>query len=246
LFVTRGQVFTIDKGMRMNFLNVNPKSIIFRDRRDAGQKLAKKLAKYKNENPLILGMPRGGVVVAYEIAHELEAELSVIVARKIGLPSMPELAIGAVAPEDIIIWNEEMIRYFNISEAQKAELAFKAQEEMKRRIQLFCADIDLHQKIKNRVVIVVDDGLATGLTALATVEAVKKMQPKSIVLAVGVSAIDSANILKAEVDELICLSTPENFEAVGLWYKEFSQTSDQEVLELLAKNKKEQSQHNKT
>lgn len=212
------------------------RNTIFLNRQDAGQKLATLLMKYSNENPLVLGIPRGGVIIAYEIAKKLKAELGVIVARKIGAPGNPEFAIGAIAPKGIIVWNDEAIEYFGLDEETKKKFAKREEVELARRMDLFCPRINLEKQIHNRTVIIVDDGLATGMTALATVLAARKMQAKKVVFAFGVCASDSAKMLAKEVDELICFSTPNNLEAVGKWYEDFSQVTDEEVLALLNNN----------
>jgi len=210
---------------------------MFLNRNDAGQRLVSKLAQYANEKPLILGIPRGGVVLAYEIARALKAELGVIIARKIGAPNNPEFAIGAIAPKGIVVWNKEAILYLGIDEKTKKTLIAQEEVELERRINLFSPNINLEKQIHNRTVIIVDDGLATGMTALATALSVKKMHAKKIIFAFGVCAKDSANMLAKEVDELVCFSLPNNLEAVGKWYKDFSQVSDEEVISLLRSDK---------
>jgi putative phosphoribosyl transferase len=204
---------------------------IFQDRQDAGRQLAQSLIKYKNKQPLILGIPRGGVIVAYEVAKALLAELDVIVARKLGAPLQPELAIGAIAPGNIKVLNPELVQYFGLDDADINKLVEQEQQEMERRISAYRAgraDLD----VKNRTVIIVDDGLATGLTALAAVRAVKNMQAKKVILAVPVGAADTVATLSKEAI-VVCLSTPQQFDAVGYWYRDFAQVTDAEVIALL-------------
>jgi putative phosphoribosyl transferase len=188
---------------------------------------------YRNENPIVLGIPRGGVVVAAEVAKILKAELDVIVARKIGSPSFPEFAIGAIAPNDVTVLNPDSVEYMHLSTHQIDELIELEKQEMQRRIKLY-----RHNKkelnVSNRIVILVDDGLATGLTAMASVRALKKLKAKKIILAIPVAAPAAVEALCKEVDEVVCLFAPNNFEAVGSWYQEFEQTSDEEVIKLLA------------
>jgi len=206
------------------------------NRCEAGQKLAIALEKYRSHNPTILGMPRGGVVVAYEIAHALRAPLDVMVTRKLVAPLQPEFAIGAIAPPDVVVWNEEARSYLELSEVALAQLIAIGKKEMQRRLDLYYSDV-VPLDLKDKVVIVVDDGIATGQSILAGVKAVRKMQPQKIILAVGVAAIDSLAMLRPEVDEIICLMTPEPFHAVGLWYDEFTQIEDDEVIELLHRSR---------
>lgn len=213
---------------------------ILNDRKEAGRELAKQLALRKCKNPIVLGMPRGGVVVAYEIARQLHAPLDVVVARKIGAPDQPELAIGAIAPHNTVVLNEGLIASFRLSQEEVQQLIAKEKIEMERRLQLYRQNQSFPD-VKNNTVIVVDDGLATGLTALAAVRFLHKLKPKKLILAVGACASDSAEKLQHEVDELICLLIPEHFYAVGEWYHDFSQTTDEEVLSLLAMSR--QSKH---
>lgn len=205
---------------------------VFANRQTAGRELAVALEEFREEKPIILGMPRGGVILAFEIAQALNASLDVMVARKIGAPNQPEYAIGAIAPGDIVVINPEAVAFYDISSPEVQAVIAREKQEMLRRIKLYRGSKP-ELELKNRTVILVDDGLATGQSALAAVLAIKKMQPKKVILAVGVCAVDSAAILRQEVDELVCLSMPEQFYAVGLWYQDFSQTTDDEVIALL-------------
>jgi putative phosphoribosyl transferase len=211
---------------------MNNNRMIFQNREAAGQKLAEVLIPHAEEKPIILGMPRGGVVLAYEVAKVLKAPLDVIVTRKIGAPSQPEYAIGAIAPGDIHIFNVEAISSLGIDKVELNNLVMHEQKEMERRIKLYRGDRPPFD-LKDRVVIIVDDGVATGQTALVAVRAVRKMQPSKIIFASGVCARDAAVTLHQEADEVICLSIPEMFRAVGEWYQNFGQTTDAEVLQLL-------------
>ncbi len=207
---------------------------IFKDRKQAGRLLAEELEQYKDKNPLVLGIPRGGVVVAYEVAKILKAELDVIISRKLGAPMQPELAIGAIAPGGVRVLDQVTVGYFDLSESDIQRIVALETEEMDRRIAAFRAgkpDLD----VKNRIVIIVDDGLATGQTALAAVRAVKKMGAKEIVLAVPVCAKDTKVAMLDEVDSLICMLAPRDFAAVGYWYENFTQVEDSEVIKILKK-----------
>jgi putative phosphoribosyl transferase len=204
---------------------------VFKDRREAGRFLARLLEKYRHEDPVVLGLPRGGVVVGYEIAQELEAPLDIIVARKLGAPDQPELGIGAVAPGGVLLLDQRAVEVLGYTEAQINEVAARERAEMRRRLRSYRGDgePDVHGK----TAILVDDGLATGVTALAAVRALRRMAPQKVVLAAGVCPVDAADLLREEVDEFICGATPEPFRAVGLWFEEFEQNTDEEVIELL-------------
>lgn len=211
---------------------MNNTEIVFQDRKDAGQRLAKALDRYAAEKPVILAMPRGGVVVAYEIAKALKAPLDVVVSRKIGAPQQPEYAIGAIAEGDVHIFNSEAIASLDINETELAFIVAREKKEMERRIKLYRGSKPF-PSVKDKVVIIVDDGVATGQTALVTIRSVRKMQPRKIIFASGVCARDAAAMLRQEADEVICLSLPEIFYAVGQWYHNFGQTEDAEVIRLL-------------
>lgn len=205
---------------------------MFSNREDAGEKLSKALSKFKGQDVIILGIPRGGVIVAAQIAKELKAALSVIIPRKLRAPQNPELAIGAVAQKDKVILNEELVKSLKVpDEYIKAEVRYQL-GEIERRRKLYLGKRKLPD-FKEKTVIIVDDGLATGYTAWAAVEAVKAKGPKEVILAVPVAPPDTARWLNQQVNELICLSTPEPFFAVGQFYQEFSQVTDDEVMQKL-------------
>lgn len=213
---------------------MNNTEVVFQDRKDAGQKLAKVLSHYAVEKPIILGMPRGGVVVASEIAKALNAPLDIIVSRKIGAPLQPEYAIGAIAEGDVQIFNSEAISSLGINEVELQALVAREKKEMERRIKLYRGNKPMLD-LKDKVVIIVDDGVATGQTALVSIRSVRKMQPRKIIFACGVCARDALIMLKQEADVVVCLSQPVIFYAVGEWYKNFAQTEDAEVIKLLGK-----------
>lgn len=206
--------------------------MVFEDRTDAGRKLAEELRPYKRENPLILALPRGGVVVAYEVAAALDASLDILVARKLGAPGQPELGIGAIAPDSVIIVDEFLVRYLGISSEELERLAQAETKEMERRLKHYRGDRP-YPDLEGRTVILIDDGLATGVTARAAIRAIRKQNPKRLVLAIPVCAPETASKIRPEVDDLVCLQAPLDFRAVGFWYHDFDQTSDDEVIELL-------------
>ena len=209
--------------------------MLFQNRADAGLKLAEKLGKYaESENTMIIALPRGGVVVGYEVARALNLPLDIVVPRKIGAPGNPEFAIGAITESGEMILNEEV---FGISESYLKSEAEKERAEAERRLKLYRGTrppLDL----KNKTVILVDDGLATGLTMRAAIASVKKMKAKKIIVAVPVTPPDAVELIKKEADEIIYLKAPLLFGAVGAFYKEFGQTTDEEVIELLKKSEK--------
>ena len=206
----------------------------FSDRREAGRKLAEELTRYAGTNALVLALPRGGVETGYEVAVALEAELDVIVTRKLGAPGNPEFGFGAIGPGNVRVLNEETVRRLRLSEEQIEEVAEREGRELQRRLEEYRGERDLPE-IEGRTVIVVDDGMATGGTALAGVQTVRAQDPDKLVLAVPVAPPDTVEKLRNEVDELICLHTPRAFMAVGQWYQRFDQTSDEQVVDLLEK-----------
>lgn len=207
----------------------------FRDRSEAGQALAGKLSEYADRSDvLVLGLPRGGVPVACEVAQALHVPLDVFVVRKLGLPGQEELAMGAIASGGICVLNEDVVRILGISDEVIEKASREQQQELERRERMYRNHRPLLE-VRGRTVILVDDGLATGSTMRAGVAALRRLRPKAIVVAVPVGAVESCEDLRAEADAVVCVRTPEPFRAVGLWYENFSQTTDDEVRNLLDK-----------
>ena len=209
----------------------------FIDRKDAGRQLAKALARYKSQRPVVLALPRGGVPVAAEVANVLDAPLDLILVRKIGVPFQPELAMGAVVDgaEPVIVRNEEVIRLSGVSETDFNAIRDEQLAEIERRRKLYLGDRP-HPEISGRTVIVVDDGIATGATTRAALHAMRMRKPSKLVLAVPVAPTDTLKRLRGEADDIVCLEDYEEFGAIGLFYSDFSQTSDSEVIEILARH----------
>ncbi len=209
--------------------------MLFHNRTHAGRVLAGLLGAYAGRSDvLVLGLPRGGVPVAYEIARALDAPLDVFLVRKLGVPGQEELAIGAIASGGVRVLNEETVRALDISEEVIAAAAEREQEELERRQRAYRDDLpppDVH----DRTVILVDDGLATGSTMRAAVAALRQLGPARIIVAVPVASADTCAELREQVDEVICFRTPEPFYAVGFWYGDFRETSDEEVRDLLTR-----------
>ena len=205
---------------------------LFDDRRDAGRQLAARLDAYGDGRTVVIGLPRGGVEVAYEIAEALEAPLDVIVALKIGAPAQPELGIGAVAPGGITLLDERLVDELGLSDEAVERASTETREEMQRRIREYRGGEEMPD-LRGRTAIIVDDGLATGVTARAAIRAARNAGARGVVLAVPVCAAQTAFEMKAEVDELVCIESPERFVAVGIWYRRFGQTTDAQVIELL-------------
>lgn len=205
---------------------------VFRDRQDAGRRLAAQLERYRDRNPIVLGLPRGGVPVAFEIARELNAPLDVIVARKIGAPMQPDLGIGAIAQGEIMVLDHDTIRQLGLSRDDIVKAAEVEISEMRRRLDEYRGDADLPD-VSGRTVILVDDGLATGVTMIAALKAVRQGNPDRIVIAVPVCARETVRSIERMGVDVVCASAPETFRAVGIWYRNFTQTSDAEVIELL-------------
>ena len=212
-------------------------SPVFEDRRQAGQALADALAELELHDPVVLALPRGGVPVGYEIAERLAAPLDVLIVRKLGVPGHEELAMGAIASGGARVLNSDVIASLGISDAMIERVAEREQQELDRRERLFrggLAPIEVAQ----RSVILVDDGLATGATMRAAAISLRARAPREIIAAVPVGASSSCALLLRLVDRLLCLAQPEPFYGVGLWYREFTQTSDEEVRRLLEANRR--------
>jgi putative phosphoribosyl transferase len=210
-----------------------PVIIPFADRRQAGKKLATQLASYANRSDvLVLALPRGGVPVGFEVARALRAPLDVFLVRKLGVPGHEELAMGAIGTGGVRVLNEEVTSQMQISSSAIDEVARREEQELKRRERLYRGD-RAAPSVQGCTVILIDDGLATGSTMRAAATALRKMQPSKIIVAVPVAAAETCADLRNEVDEVVCGATPEPFMAVGAWYSDFEQTSDDEVRELL-------------
>jgi putative phosphoribosyl transferase len=205
--------------------------MLFEDREDAGRQLAERLKPYADERPVVFALPRGGVPVGVEVSRSLGAPLEVIVARKLGAPGQPEFGIGAVAP-GVRILNERAVRALGIPEDYLDRVSARESEEVARRLRLFRGDRP-YPNLEERTAILVDDGLATGVTARAAVVALRRLNPGRLVLAVPVCAPQTAELLRPETDALLCLLMPDDLEAVGLWYRNFEQVPDEEVVRLL-------------
>ena len=207
--------------------------MIFSNRRDAGKRLADRLTHYENDkNVLVLALPRGGVPVGYEVAEALKAPLDVFVVRKLGLPGHEELAMGAIASGGIIVRNEALIRSIGIDQSTIDSVARQEMSELARRETLYRRGRSAF-KVQGKDVILVDDGLATGASMRAAIIALTRLRPAKIVVAVPVGSESTCDELASEVTELVCYAIPERFCAVGEWYEDFGQTSDQEVQNLL-------------
>ncbi|MER5279069.1 phosphoribosyltransferase [Streptomyces sp. NPDC002809] len=207
--------------------------MLFADRADAGQRLAEALHPLAASDPVVLGLPRGGVPVAFRVAGELGASLDVIVVRKLGVPYHPELGFGAIGEGGVRVISEDIVRRGRVSEADIAAVERAEEAELVRRARTFRGDRP-RIPLAGRTVIVVDDGIATGATALAACTVARAQGAARVVLAVPVASPDAAERLRGQVDELVCLSTPYGFSAVGEWYRDFGQTPDEEVVSLLA------------
>jgi putative phosphoribosyl transferase len=208
----------------------------FEDRYDAGRRLAQQLEKYAGRNDVIvLGLPRGGVPVAYEIAQQLRVPLDVFIVRKLGVPGFEELAVGAIASGGVRVLNEDVVRLLPNAEQIIEEATARERVELDRREQLYRNDRP-PPELRDRVVILVDDGLATGATMRAAVSALRQRSVARIVVAVPVGAPETCHEIETEVDEAICAISPEYFQAVGQFYNDFSQTTDDEVRELLTRS----------
>lgn len=207
---------------------------MFSDRRDAGRRLARLLRDYADEKPVVLALPRGGVPVAAPVAIAFGAPLDVVVVRKLGVPGQPELAMGAVveAGRPVTIRNEAIIRVAHVSEAEFDEVRAAELAEAQRRRELYVGR-GRRLSLKGRAVIVIDDGIATGASMRAAVKAVRKQQPARLVVAVPVAARTSLEALRGEVDDIVCVDVRDDLRAIGVYYDDFEQVSDDEVIAAL-------------
>jgi putative phosphoribosyl transferase len=205
----------------------------FRDRREAGDRLAERLRAYANRtDAIVLALPRGGVPVAYEVAEQLRVPLDVFVVRKLGVPGQEELAMGALASGGVRVLDDELIRMAGVSVTDIERVTAMATEELSRQEGRY-RGARRFPDIRDKTVILVDDGLATGSTMRAAVQALRAQRPTAIVVAVPVGAPETCEALRAVADDVVCVETPEPFRAVGLWYEDFAQTTDDEVHALL-------------
>lgn len=212
--------------------------MMFRDRREAGRRLAEALDPYRQRRPYVLAIPRGGIVVGYEVAEALDAPLDVVVPRKLRAPYNPELAIGAVAHDGSVYYDSPLVGSLTVPEDYlREEIAFQV-EEIRRRVQLYRGDRP-QPDLTGHAAIVVDDGIATGSTMIAALRAVRAMRPEATVAAVPVAPPEGCDNLRHEADDVVCLYAPMMFYAVGQFYEDFSQTSDEEAIALLRRREQE-------
>lgn len=208
----------------------------YRDRRHAGELLGAELAALRPPDPVVYGLPRGGMPVAFEVARALGCPLDVLVVRKVGVPSQPELAMGAVAEGDVVVRNEEVIHLAQVADESFAAVADEERRELEQRVAKYRADAE-QVSPERHTAIIVDDGLATGSTALAAVQVVHALGASEVWLAVPVAPRSPLGELEEKADRLVVLSRPRNFGAVGIWYRDFNQTTDEEVRDLLAESR---------
>jgi putative phosphoribosyl transferase len=206
--------------------------MVFRNRTDAGRQLAEALLPYQREKCIILALPRGGVAVGHEVAKRLKKPLDVMVVRKIGAPDHEELAAGAIGPQNVLVLNRDVLVMLRLQPQALQARIEREQKELNRRLTLFRGERPFPD-LDGKTVILVDDGLATGATARAAIKAVKALKPGKIVLAVPVGTRPLLAQMRYEVDELICLESPEHFDAISAWYLDFPQCTDSEVIHWL-------------
>lgn len=207
--------------------------MIFENRQEAGKKLALELLRYREENPIILALPRGGVPIGYEVAKVLHAPLDVLVVRKIGLSGNKEFGVGAIAEGGVKVFDQTSIESLGINTDIVSDTVELEEKELERRVEKYRGGRNL-PSMQGKTVILVDDGMATGVTARVAIESVKKLHPQKLIIAAPVCAFEVAENLRLLVNNAVFLFTPYEFSAVGVWYKNFEQVSDEEVVNLLS------------
>ncbi|MCK4650721.1 hypothetical protein KAT08_00965 [Candidatus Babeliales bacterium] len=213
--------------------------MFFKDRHDAGIKLAQKLSIYaKDKNAVVIGLPRGGIVVAQVIAQKLNLPLDIIVTRKIGAPYTPELALGALTQEGEPMLDKKLLDMTNYKKEDLKDTIEKEKKELERRMKLYRKDY-LEVDLKNKIVILIDDGMATGCTMRAAIKSVKNKGAKKVIVAIPVGPLDVCDQLKNEVSSVICIHKPITFDAIGIYYDNFEQIEDDQVIKLLGESGKE-------
>ena len=216
--------------------------MIFADRVDSGRRLGAELKRrfstLRHEDPLVLAIPRGGVPVGYEVARAVDAPLDLFIARKLGAPGHEELGIGAVAPGGTRFLDADAIRALDVSDAYIEQVTQKELAELERRLRLFRGDRP-PPRMEGRSIILVDDGLATGVTALASLAALRLQRPRQLLFAAPVCSVEGAQAVSHQADDVVCVAMPDRFFGVGAWYRDFTQTSDEEVVDLLARREME-------
>ncbi len=222
-------------GPTMASANGDPQPTRFRDRRDAGRRLAEQLLPLAAEHPVVVGLPRGGVPVADEVATALRAPLEILAVRKLGAPHNPEYGIGAIAEGGTRVFDSEALAILGIDGGVLESIVSRETAELRRRVAAYRGNRP-SMELKGRTVIVVDDGVATGVTDTAALRAIRRRGPRRLVLAVPVCAPDSAARLREEADEVVCLIEPPLLYGVGQWYRDFSQVSDDEVISALGES----------
>jgi putative phosphoribosyl transferase len=221
-------------------MQVFGQEVYFEDRADAGRCLARSLKAYADgASALVLAVPRGGVPVAYEVAHDLGLELDVFLVRKLGVPGHEELAMGAIASGGVRVVNESVVQALRIPAATIDAVAAAERDTLERRERFYRGD-NPRPDVRERSVILVDDGLATGSSMRAALEAIGRQEPRRLIAAVPVAPAETCESLRAEADEVVCAATPPDFHGVSEWYRDFSQTSDEEVRALLTRAAQEQ------
>jgi predicted phosphoribosyltransferase len=216
--------------------------MIFFDRVEAGRRLASELVRriprIRDEDPLVLAIPRGGVPVGYEVARAIDAPLDLFIARKLGAPGHEELGIGAVAPGGTRFLDADAIRMLGVSDAYVEEVTRQELAELERRLRRFRGDRP-PARIEGRSVVLVDDGLATGVTAMASLAALRLQRPRRLVFAAPVCSVEGTQAVARQADDVVCVATPERFFGVGAWYQDFTQTTDEEVEDLLSRRERD-------